>query len=93
MITDFNINSKTLLLVTKEDLRDVLLDIINSNNSKAEKEGKQEDRILTRKEAAKMLSVDISTLWRWEREGHLLPSRIGKRIYYKYSEIQRITER
>lgn len=93
MITDFNINSKTLLLVTKEDLRDVLLDIINSNNSKAEKEGKQEDRILTRKEAAKMLSVDISTLWRWEKEGHLLPSRIGKRIYYKYSEIQRITER
>lgn len=93
MITDFNINSKTLLLVTKEDLRDVLLDIINSNNSKSEKEGKQEDRILTRKEAAKMLSVDISTLWRWEKEGHLLPSRIGKRIYYKYSEIQRITER
>ena len=87
-----NIQGSILYLITEEKMDELLKKAINQ--AKAEtSEPKPEERLLTREEAAKMLSVDVSTLWRWEKEGHLLPSRIGKRIYYKYSEIQRITER
>ena len=79
-------------VINEDNLTELVKKILNQMKAETS-EPKTEDRILTRKEAAKMLSVDISTLWRWEKEGHLLPSRIGKRIYYKYSEIQRITER
>ena len=47
-----------------------------------------EERFLTREEAAKMLHVDYSTLWRWNKLSILCPNKVGpRRVMYKYSDV------
>ncbi|WP_395051350.1 helix-turn-helix domain-containing protein [Flavobacterium sp.] len=46
-----------------------------------------EDQILTREEAAKMLSVSFVTLWSWDKKDILQTYRIGNKIRYKKSDL------
>ena len=58
---------------------------------KSEFETKQEpEKYLTRKQTAQKLDVDLSTLWRWNREEYLQPVSIGGKRLYKLSDINKI---
>lgn len=46
-----------------------------------------EEKLLTRIETAKMLSVTLPTLYDWTKKGILKGYRIGNRIRYKHAEI------
>lgn len=74
---DFNFNSD-------EYLRNLITDAIESamNNRRAS------STLLSRKKTSQRLNVDLSTLWRWEKSGYLLPIRIGRAVYYKLSDIE-----
>jgi hypothetical protein len=41
-------------------------------------------------QVSKMLDVDKSTLWRWQRKGYLVPLSIGGKRRYKMSDVKRI---
>lgn len=45
---------------------------------------------LAPKEAAELLGVTASTLWRWGKEGYLKPVKIGRKSRYRLSEVNRI---
>lgn len=45
---------------------------------------------LSRAEVAKMLGVNKSTLWRWNKQGYLLHIETGSKRKYKMSDIKRI---
>lgn len=45
------------------------------------------DKLLTREETAKMLSISLVTLWDWTNKNILQAYRIGKKIRYKKSEV------
>ena len=45
------------------------------------------EELLTRKETAELLKVDISTLWHWSKKGVLKSYGISNRVFYKRSEI------
>lgn len=45
------------------------------------------DKLLTREETAKMLSISLVTLWDWTNKDILQAYRIGKKIRYKKSEV------
>ena len=48
----------------------------------------EEERFLTRKETARLLHVNYTTLWRWNKQGYLRSRKIGGRhVMYKYSEV------
>lgn len=49
---------------------------------------KAEDCLLTREEASEHLKIDLSTLWRWTKQGLIISYGLGNRIYYKKSEIE-----
>jgi len=49
---------------------------------------KQSDEWLTRKEVARLLKVDLSTIHNWCKNGQLKPYGIGNRVYFLKSEIQ-----
>jgi hypothetical protein len=49
---------------------------------------KEPVELLTRKEAAEFLKVDLSTLWNWSKKGILSSYGIGNRVYYKRGEIE-----
>lgn len=78
-----------LVTVTKVQLRNLISEELKQglDGIKRELKQKEEDVILTREEAAKLLSVGESTLCRWTKKGILLPYGIGGRIYYKRSDI------
>lgn len=47
-----------------------------------------DERFITRKETSKLLHVDYSTLWRWNKLGLLCPNKVGpRRVMYKYSDV------
>jgi|AntDeeMinimDraft_5_1070356.scaffolds.fasta_scaffold00932_15 hypothetical protein len=43
--------------------------------------------LLTRKETADLLNVNLATLWRWTKAKKLTNYGIGGRTYYKHSEV------
>lgn len=53
---------------------------------------KSEDVLMTRHDAAKYLSIGLSTLSRWTSEGRVKSHGIGGKIYYYKSEIERSME-
>ena len=47
-----------------------------------------DERFITREETSKLLHVDYSTLWRWNKLGILCPNKVGpRRVMYKYSDV------
>jgi excisionase family DNA binding protein len=45
------------------------------------------DRLLTREETSKMLSVSLVTLWDWTRKDLIPAYRIGNKVRYKKGEV------
>lgn len=47
------------------------------------------DKLLTRYEVGQKLGVALTTLWHWEKKGVLCPIRIGKKVRYRSSDIEK----
>lgn len=45
------------------------------------------DELLNQKEVCDLLKIDPSTLWNWVKKGKINKYGIGKRRYYKRSEV------
>jgi predicted site-specific integrase-resolvase len=43
--------------------------------------------VMTRRETAAFLRTSGSTLKRWEREGKLIPSRLGGKVFYEGKDV------
>ena len=80
----------TQYFLNKEDLETILTKLIEGIIERYEV-AKREPR-LTIKQVSQRLQVDPSTLWRWERDGYLIPSRIGRKVLYNESDIAAIEE-
>jgi hypothetical protein len=50
-------------------------------------EAQYNDELLTREETLAFLKVDSTTLWNWTRKGKVKAYGLGKRRYYKKSEL------
>jgi hypothetical protein len=73
-----------------------LLEVVNYaiSKTKSEFEAKQApEQYLTRKQTAEMLEVDLSTLWRWNKQNYLIPVEIGGVRRYRMSDVKKILER
>lgn len=85
LLSASNINPKLSIQISGDDL----VKFVNSiKNEKPEaKEEKQPERLLTRKETAKMLNITLPTLHKYDKDGLIKSSRIGRRVLYRESEI------
>ena len=54
------------------------------------KRTKKQEVYLSRTKTALMLNVTLSTLWRWDKENYLTPVRVGGKVMYRESDIQRV---
>ncbi len=50
---------------------------------------KVDDELLTKKQVCKMLQCSTVTLWHWEKKGMLIPTRTGRLVRYKKSDIEK----
>ncbi len=79
-----NINGSTLLQFANKLADDTAIKV--EQRIKAEN---KPDELLTREQVSKILRVNLSTLYRWESKGVLIPVRIGKKVRYRNSDIKR----
>lgn len=79
-------------IVSEEALRNVVRELYHEEQQRTAKAiGEQRERpTVTRREAARMLNVTLSTLWRWAKEGYLEPVKIGVKVLYRAGDIERM---
>lgn len=77
-----------LLVVDAKDLKEFANTIAAETAERLERE--QADMQITPTQAATMLGVDRSTLWRWGRENYLVPVKVGAKCFYWLSDVKRI---
>lgn len=77
-------------VVAASDLESILRELINELLNSRE-EAKKETYVSSSKASA-MLGVSKSTLWRWEKEKYLIPTRIGNKLRYRESDIINLME-
>jgi len=81
-LQDIMQNQNIIIAVSTADLLKFSEQLLSGAKEIYEKE-REQDRYLTRNEAAQTLCVDISTLWRWNKEKYLQSVHIGGKIRYK----------
>ena len=101
MVNENSILGNQLVVMSRADL-DALVEKMASNMIAMRVEDKNthesdvcpvvhdDERFITREETAKLLHVDFSTLWRWNKLDILRPNKVGpRRVMYKYSDVLR----
>lgn len=85
----------SFLMVSEEQLKKMVANAIFEAKEQAEEERKiaEEVAAMSRNEAAAKLRVSVHTLWRWARDGYLVPKRIGRRVLYLKSDVDKIIMR
>lgn len=51
-----------------------------------------DESMFSKKDVMIGLNVSHTTLWKWQKSGYLTPVKIGKRVYYKRGDIERLTK-
>ena len=84
-----------LVVMSKADLNALLQDTIAVSRSMASDSVKEEvlpsmaDEYVTRQQAAKILHLDVSSLWRLEKSGRLVPCRASdRRVLYRKADLE-----
>lgn len=87
-----NQGANVVITVSVEDLR-MFLNEVADRLSVAEQQGKEHTEVyLTVAEVTERLGVDRSSLWRWDRNGYLKKVRVGGKVRYKLSDVQKLME-
>ena len=78
--------------VSLADLHQLVVDTIDATRDrllplflKAE-----EDRLLTKKEVMEKFGVCHTTLWNWNKNKILIPVKVGKKVCYRQSDVERL---
>ncbi|HNQ67811.1 MAG TPA: helix-turn-helix domain-containing protein [Bacteroidales bacterium] len=48
------------------------------------------EKVFTREEVVIKFNICAATLWRWTKYGHLKSKKIGGRVYYSESEVEKL---
>ena len=79
-----------LIGITPEEFQQNILDGVENllNEFKKDFPTKEPIEYLTRKDTARLLQVNLTTIWNWTKKCKLQAYGIGNRVYYKRSEIE-----
>lgn len=88
---------RSYVMLSTADLKDLISQAVDNRLRMMEQEvhntndGSQEDEYITRKEAASILQVDYTTMWRWAKSGFLVPKKMGgQRLVYSKKRIMEL---
>lgn len=74
------------------DLKEAFADFVNKVRETEDERRSYDDEIATvsRGEASRIFNRSYSTLLRWERQGYLVPVKVGMTSFYKMSDIKAV---
>ena len=85
-------NQGVQLVVSASDLRELVNEWCDEREAQKEAERmavKKVERISSI-DAEKTLGVTTATLWRWAKSGYLIPIKVGRKNYYRKTDIDQI---
>lgn len=73
------------------DLIEANKKLIEDVRSSLEKQIREEneEKYLSANEVCKLINVSKPTLWRWEKIEYLIPIRVGGKVRYKLSDVEK----
>ena len=76
--------------ITPEQLQTAITQDVKSQLDQLKKsfEPKTPEELLTRSETAKLLKINLSTLYLWTKKGKVKSYGISGKVYYKRSEVE-----
>jgi len=83
-----NSGANVSITLKLEDLREFVNEVVG--NFKSTTKESQMDEFLSRKEVLKILQIDSSTLWSWEKTGYIKSYPFGGRKRYKVVDVEAI---
>ena len=85
-----------LAFVPQDQLEAIQSDLNEIKALLHEKESSRQstsERFLCSREAAELLGIDLRTLMVWRKKGCIRCSKVGKKLFFKYSELTAIIDR
>lgn len=88
-ILSTKMDSNVQIVCTLGDLRQLFADWRDEQKAKEQSalQQKKKEDYLTVNEVCEILGVTKPTLWRWAKMNYLVPTKVGKKNFYKASEI------
>lgn len=74
------------IFVDKEELKKVLIEILDERDRK-KAESEKEEKYLSVGQIKETYGISRSTLKNWEKDGYLRPCKLGRRVLYPQSII------
>ena len=93
ILNQSGMSGNTLLVISKDDLERAFEDAMTSFMEKmaTEMKAKKDDEVLlTENEVQQLLNVTHATLWRWNCKGILHNVKIGRKVMWRQSDINRM---
>lgn len=82
-----NQNVPLQVVVNVADLKELFLDWTEESELNRKKET---ETLLTPDEVASKYRISKVTLWRWAKDGLLKPVKMGRKSFYRQSDIERV---
>lgn len=86
-ITEISSNSQIQLVLNKADLKELFWEWKEESELNRKKET---ETLLTPDEVASKYRISKVTLWRWAKDGLLKPVKMGRKSFYRQSDIERV---
>lgn len=86
-ITEISSNSQIQLVLNKADLKELFLEWKEESELNRKKDT---ETLLTPDEVASKYRISKVTLWRWAKDGLLKPVKMGRKSFYRQSDIERV---
>lgn len=86
-IKEISSNSQIQLVLNKADLKELFLEWKEESELNRKKET---ETLLTPDEVASKYRISKVTLWRWAKDGLLKPVKMGRKSFYRQSDIERV---
>lgn len=83
-------NRNVQLVVNAADLKELFLEWSKEKDSQIQ--ATKEDQYLSPNDTVAILRISKPTLWRWEKQGYLVPVKIGGKKYYRKSDVDALLQ-
>ena len=83
-------SSQQLFIVSAQDLKNAIDASIQQAIQELMGNMPMSDKLIPLKEVAETLNVSRCTLNRWNKDGYLVPIKIGRKVFYRQNDINKI---
>ncbi len=88
----FAVSDTGILAIVKAMQMSSIEDSLEKEQKSSNLFPESDDALFSKKEVMLGFNVSHTTLWKWEKNKYLVPVKIGRRVYYKRSDIEKLTK-